>query len=110
MPLPKSSSRDESQTSFILDIVWINDTKDSMTERGHLQFLLPEVDLPLNKVAGCCARVELTREQVYASVFTPSDYRIGEFTGDISEVTRFSGTPPSSQVYLDAWLLSTDCD
>ena len=67
------------------EIVWVDEAgkgsnEGAMVSRGHLDFLFPKVDLPLNVVL--------------MSVWVPSSFRYGEFT------VRYSDEPGMRSLYI----------
>lgn len=82
IPLKKESRPGARQAAFVVELVWVDAPQPAMTVRGQLDFELPKLDLPIN--------------QLFVSVYLPSEYRYGEFTGDLLECRKFSVSPPSS--------------
>jgi len=92
IPLQKTTRQEDEQaakhTLFTVELVYFQ-SMDRMNGWGRLNFQLPEVDLPNNKL--------------FVSIWLPPAYIYGEFEGDVKEVetSYFSSSPPHASSVED---------
>ncbi|KYQ89090.1 hypothetical protein DLAC_10321 [Tieghemostelium lacteum] len=82
IPLKKSSGAEKGvQKPFTVEILYKHTNGLDLLNQGNLDLLFPEIDIPIS--------------QLFVSLYLPSDYKYGKFSGNVKQVQYFSRTPPT---------------
>ena len=82
----KKSGASHKDQEFVIEFVYLTELPAAMHGRGKVELSFPSFDVPVN--------------HLFVTVRVPTDFKYGEFTGELKEVKRFSTRPrmtPASQ-------------